>query len=78
MDDYLDNLLDRKEELSTKLARYEATISGITFRLTHIPDQTKDEIVKACDKAAYTYSSMASVKGKLARVDTEIALYEEA
>lgn len=77
MDDYLDNLLDRKEELSTKLAKYEATINGIEFRLSHIPDQTKDEIVKACDKAAYTYAAMASVQGKLSRVDTELKLYEE-
>ena len=77
VDDYLDTLLDRKEQLTSKMAKFEAIINGIEFRLSHIPDQTRDDIVKACDKAAYTYAAMASVKGKLARVDTEITLYEE-
>ena len=51
VDDYLDNLLDRKEQLTSKMAKFEAIINGIEFRLSHIPDQTRDDIVKACDKA---------------------------
>ena len=76
MDDYLDNLLERKEQLTSKMAKFEAIIHGIQFRLSHIPDQTRDDIVKAHGPPT-TYAAMASVKGKLARVDTEITLYEE-
>jgi len=78
INDYLDGLLDRKEQLETKLSKFEATIESIRFRLSYVPEQTRDEIIQACDKAAYTYASMAVVKGKLARVDTEIELYEDA
>jgi len=76
--DYLDNLLDELQNIEVELAAKQATIDSIQCRLDFVPDQSRDDIIKACDKSAHTRKEMAPLHGRLKRLRQELKVYEEA
>jgi len=75
--DYMDNLLDEFEKTEGELASKQAILDSIHCRLEFVPDQSRDDIIKACDKSAHTRKEMAPLIGRLERLKQELKLYDE-
>ena len=76
--DYLDNLLDELQTIESELAVKQSIIDSIQCRLEFVPDQNRNDIIKACDKSAHTRKEMAPLHGRLKQLRQELKVYEEA